>query len=242
MKKISIVIILVILFNAGNVFSQENSTEKLNYSKTTNLNSYIKLSPFSLLEIEPSLLIGYSYPVKKGKAQWQHEIGYVFLNDAYFLSFDNDDRIAFNGLKIRNNYRTYFDSNLKKADSLKNQNNRLYFGVDFMYKYCQYTEYDVSIWRMSQFNQIMDITNEKHIGAFHFLLGVESNFIKDNNALLDFYLGLGVRYKTINTKFDGAKNSSLESDFGNSNHLWYDDMDIPMNVSIMAGMKIGFGL
>jgi len=239
MKKVAIIII-VVFFWGGNILSQENSNETLNYSKTTNLNHYIKISPFNLLEFEPSLMLGYSYPVNKGKAQLQHEIGYVFINNSYFFNYD--ENITFNGLKIRNNYRKYFETNSNKADSLKNPNNRLYYGLDLMYKYCQYTEYDVNYWVSGQFTQIIDLTNQKHVGAAHFIFGVETNFIKNNSSILDFYLGLGLRYKSMNTLYDGKKNTILESEIGQSNRLWYDDFSTPMFLSIMAGVKIGFGL
>ncbi|MCF8298042.1 MAG: hypothetical protein K9J13_10895 [Saprospiraceae bacterium] len=242
MRKLTFIIVLVCIICSGKIFSQEKSNSSLNYSSKTNFNHYIKISPFNLLEIEPSLMLGYSYPVKKGKAQWQHEIGYVFLNESYFFSRGDINR-TYNGVKFRTNYRTYFESSLGKADSLKNPNNRLYFGVDMMYKYGQYTENEVEYWVMGgQYTQLVNVTTVKHVGAAHFMMGAETNFIKNSNAILDFYLGIGLRYKYLNVLYDGVENSIMENNLGQNYSLWYDDPDLPMFVSIMAGMKIGFGL
>ncbi|MBC8147347.1 MAG: hypothetical protein H8E98_05125 [Bacteroidetes bacterium] len=235
-----IVVVLAVLFSCAIAYSQETSNVTSKQSKNKNLNHYIKVSPFSLLEIEPSLMLGYSYPIRKGESQLQHEIAYVFVNDILFVNYDNP--IDFNGFRLRTNYRSYFESNSRKVDSLRNSNNRFYFGLDAMYKYCNYTEYGVSIWRMNQFTQETDISTEKHVGAAHFTVGVETNFIKGSNSIIDLYMGIGVRYKYFNTKFNGVTDSNLETEFGRSNRLWYDDFSVPMMVSVMAGMKIGFSL
>ncbi|MFC2111103.1 hypothetical protein ACFLQ5_01485 [Bacteroidota bacterium] len=240
MKKATIVIFLTFMFCTINGFSQQKSLSTPRFTDSTNYFHYIKISPFNLLEIESSLMVGYSYPVNNGKAQLQHELGYVFLNEAYF-PYNETDR-SFNGFKIRNNYRSYFVLNSKRMES-RNQRNRWYFGLDLMYKYCKYVELNQNVWMLNgQYIQIMDMKTNKHVGALHFITGFENNFIKNSGHILDFYLGIGLRYKELNSSFDGMSSSTFGDGFVQQYRLWYDEIEIPLFMSVMAGMKIGFSL
>ena len=245
MKKI-ILIILIFIFCTGNVFSQEKNDKEPKCTSTTNRNHYIKFSPMSLMEIESSILLGYSYPIKKGKMQLQHELGYVYLNEIYF-PFNDYDR-EYNGFKFRNSFRVYNNYSGAKNSSKKN-NKRSYLGLDLMYKYCKYVEYDKNIYiDEGQYIQIMDIATEKYVGALHFITGIERNMLESGGLMFDFYLGMGVRYKhlkplyNVDIDIDDDNSSFLFPNFNSEYRLFYDDEDTSILLSFMAGIKIGFGL
>ena len=247
-KKIfSIPLILIFIFCTGNVFSQEKTDKPPKCTNSTNLNHYIKFSPMSLLEIESSILLGYSYPIKKGKMQLQHELGYVYLNEIFF-PFNDYDR-TYNGFKFRNNFRVYNSYSGEKGAARKNTK-RMYFALDLMYKYCKYVEYDKNIFiQEGQYTQIMDIATEKHVGALHFLTGIERNLLKSGGLMFDFYLGIGVRYKYLKPLYeididtdDNNNSFFLFPDFSSEYRLFYDNEDSSILLSVMAGIKIGFGL
>jgi len=164
MKKTILVVLSVLIFSIGNLFSQNGAESVHRFSDTTNLNRYLSFSPTCLLEYEASFQLGYSYPTNKGKERVQHEIAYVFLNDAFSV---NSNSRSYSGFRIRNNYRVYY-----KSFKFRERRNSLrkYWAFDLMYKYGKYTDKNRSIW-MGQYSQIKDISTEKHIGALHFVTG-----------------------------------------------------------------------
>ncbi len=246
MKKtiFSIPLILIFIFCFGNAYSQEETDKPPKCTNTTNLNHYIKFSPMSLLEIESSILLGYSYPIKKGKMQLQHELGYVYLNEMFFPF--NDYERTFNGFKFRNNLRVYNGSSGAKG-AMKNTK-RMYFAMDLMYKYSKYVEEDKNILiQEGHYIQIMDVETEKYVGALHFITGIERNLIESGGLMFDFYLGVGVRYKYLKPLYDidiedDNNDFGLFRSFSSEYRLFYDNEGTSILFSVMAGIKIGFGL
>ena len=153
--------------------------------------SYIKFSPFSLLDIEPAFMIGYEYKINTN-LNIQFDAAYV-LTPTYML-VDGYNTTA-NGLKLK--------TTLKMPLEIlpENHSNRFkYFGLELMFKYMYYDEKDIFVPREDRaFWEIMDIKTQKYIAALHFIYGVESFLSYRNNIITDFYGGVGIRYRyTIN--------------------------------------------
>ena len=191
------------------------------------LNSrYIKFSPLHLLELEPTLMIGYEYPFKS--IRLQHELGYTALFNPVYGLFQWDatfTEMESYGIKAR--------TTIKFPLAIDHPKRAMrYFGIDFMYKYLAFTERDVNIHRMNAYWEIIDVTTSKHVAAIHFIYG-SSNFVsRDNNIVHDWYFGGGLRFKTIGN--DAPE--EIER-----NYPFYDEFTGPM-ISIMLGIKFGFGL
>lgn len=213
-------------------FSQD-STLTIKY-KTEEFNpfkgNYIKFSPFSLLEIEPAVQLGYEYNASP-KIRIQHEIGYLSLfNPAYAIFHwgNNFNNISSAGVRIRTTLKFPL-----KLDNMKVRNKHKYLGIDVMFKYLTITETDVNIRRLGAYWELMDITSSKYVGAIHFVYGINNYLSRSNNIITDSYLGIGIRYKSLsdNTPYDVSYD----------NRPWWDEMNGLM-ISAMLGIKIGFGI
>ena len=233
-KKYFSIFIFLNFFLLQTVFSFGQTKQHLldSISKASPFNhSYIKFSPFTLVELEPSFNIGFEYQASP-KIRLQHEIGYVSLfNPAYDLFVNNyTSGKQSNGIKLR--------STIKFPLIIDNVNTRLkhkYLGIDFMFKYMEIKDYDVNVSRYDgAYWQYIDVNTNKYVGAVHFLYGYNNYISKSNNIIADWYVGVGLRYKYIS--------DDTPDDVYYFNDLpWYDDYDGFM-ISIMAGMKLGFGI
>lgn len=225
-----IIIVALILFSNISIGQIQQQLDSINKSSPFN-NNYIKFSPFALIEIEPTLQVGYEYNLTP-KIRMQHEIGYMSLfNPAYFIMIDGyPDDIKSNGFKLRSTIKFPLISENPKA-----KKHHKYLGIDVMFKYLQITEQDVNVRRMDgAYWEMMDITTEKYVGAIHFIYGYNKYLNYSNNIISDWYVGVGLRYKGI------TDNSPDDANYF-PNAPWYDDFD-GVFISVMAGMKLGFGI
>lgn len=208
----------------------ENDTIK-KYPKAY-LHNYITWSPLALMEIEPSLQLGYMYKVGENK-MLHHEIAYVgLMNGMYELSrrsnWDWPENVEFSsyGFRFRTNFRKYLSDK-------ENDGKYKYIGVDAMYKYMNITEGNYRISRMNgNYFELYDVNWQKSVAAIHFMYGSTSYLSVINNIIIDSYLGIGIRNKFLT---DNVPNDA------NVSPIWYDDTFNAMIVSVMMGFKIGFG-
>jgi hypothetical protein len=159
----------------------------------------------------------------------QHEIGYTALFNPTYMLFQWDQDMAdlsSAGFKLR----TTIKWPLKTEGPTKNLK---YIGLDFMYKYLTWTQKNVEIWRMQAFWELMDFTSYKHVGAVHFVFGIQSFLNPINNIINDTYFGVGMRYKHIT--------DDIPEDVSEDVLTFYDQFQGAM-ISIMAGFKFGFGV
>ena len=193
--------------------------------------NYIKFSPFALLEIEPTIQLGYEY--NAGKLRLQHEIGYTSLfNPTYALfTFDQSmQNISSAGAKLRTTLKFTLT-----PDNNYSRHKYKYFGVDFMFKYLNVKYHDFNVRMMDSYWQMTDISTNKYVGAVHLIYGTNSYLRYANNIITDFYMGIGVRYKTITNDFPSNSNDSFDL------YPWWDDIDGLM-LSVVLGLKLGFGI
>ncbi len=233
MKTKHFIYLIILIFSVNYSAVSQDSTIIIDY-KTIDYNpfkgNYIKFSPFSLLEIEPTIQVGYEYNATP-KVRIQHEIGFVSLfNPAYSIfQWDyNFNNMSSAGIKLRTTFKFPL-----KLDNMNVRYKHKYFGIDVMFKYLEITEKDVEIRRMQAYWEHMDITSSKYVGAVHFIYGINEYLSKANNIVMDSYFGIGVRYKML-------KDNTPE-DVSYDNRPWWDDMTGLM-ISAMMGMKFGFGL
>ncbi len=229
MKIKYIIIILLTSAFSFSIFAQDS----LNIEpKKTEINDlkFIKFSPLTIIELEPSFQLGFEYPWKK--VRLQHEIGYVGLfNPTYQLFNWNMDyeTLTSKGFKLR----TTIKFPLKSPEYAKYKSK--YFGIDFMYKYLSYTQNDIAVYRMNAYFEYFDFTTTKQVFAVHFTFGINKYISEMNNIITDSYFGIGLRTKSFST--------NLPSDITQSIDLpWYDEISNGMILSIMGGFKFGFGI
>lgn len=227
-----LVILLLICFDTA--FGQ-NTNDSLKQTGITNTNHYIKWSFLNLLEPEPSFQLGYSFPIKDGTMQLMTELGYIFSPSITWkqTSGNWDDKIKESGIRTRINVRKYYTPISRKITNSKN-----YIAVDLMYKFAQVYEQGVFVSRFGgEYREIMNVGTQKNVFAFHVLLGSEKSFVYQSKVMLDYYFGIGYKFKTV-------KNIELPADVNNGfggSYWWYDEIG-PMNtISIMLGVKLGFG-
>lgn len=208
--------------------------QKEGFSDTINNARYFKLHLTAFFEYEPAFQFAYSYPLKGGKMQLQHELGYVTWNRTYY--FWMDEEISYHGLRFRNQLRRYF---LTRNEAMERKSSpdfvRSYVALDVMYKYGNIWQ-DREISRQNgAYFETVDFITHKHVAAAHLLVGWESQFLSGSDAIMDYYIGVGVRYKSIHSKFEDLTNEDLSPFF-------YDELDWPMSLSVMAGIRLGFRL
>lgn len=221
-KILFIVFIATISFRG---YSQDTLVPTYSFNDI-NRNNYIMFSPLTLLELEPSMMIGYEYPF--GKIKIQHEIGYVGLFNPTYGMFNWDidfSKITSKGFKVRTSFKFPMKS-MYPNRPIK------YVGIDIMYKYLNFTQKDHSIWLQQSYWQLMDFTTEKQVIAIHLVYGIRGFISQLNNITSDSYFGIGLRYKMI-------KNDAPEG--YSPSYPWYDEYTGPM-ISIMGGFKFGFGI
>lgn len=209
-------------------------TQRATFSDTVNLNSYFKINLTTLFEFEPALQFAYSYPVKAGRAQLQHEIGYITWNRSYMVSSDRDD-ISYHGFRIRNHYRHYYLTKqaVERREKEEQDFKRNYFGLDVMYKYG-------NIWQIYEIDhagyfESVGMVTHKHVGAVHIMIGRESEFLAGSENILDYYFGFGIRYKGFGSKYDDVVRENDLSPF------FYDSIS-RASLSFVAGVRLGFKL
>ena len=232
MKKI-ILITLFLIAASGTMLQAQDSTFTIKY-KSDGYNpfkgNYIKFSPFTLLEIEPAVQLGYEYNVSS-KIRIQHEIGYLSLFNPSYAIFQwksNFNNLVSSGFRLRTTFKFPL-----KLDNMNVRNKFKYIGIDVMFKYLKVTEKDINIRRMNAYWELMDISSIKYVGAVHFIYGMNNYISKANNIITDSYFGIGVRYKYLT--------DNTPDDISYENRPWWDNMSGLM-ISAMLGMKIGFGI
>ena len=220
-----------ILMFGPQAFAQQD-TEFKGFSDTINTNNYIKFHLTTLLDLEPAVQFAYSYPLGGGRFQMQHELGYVTWNRIYY--FWDKKETSYHGVRLRNQLRHYY---LTKSEASKNQDKRdtkrNYIAVDAMYKYGNIWQEEEIRRQGGAYLEQVGLVTHKHVAALHVLVGKESEFLAGSKTMLDYYAGIGVRYKSLHSKYDHLPTSTLSPFF-------YDDTQGLLLFSVMAGIRIGF--
>lgn len=227
-KYIFLAVSLIFLQLSLKAQSDSASYEKLDCNK----NIYLKFSPLAMFEVEPTFQMGVSYPLKGGRLNMQHELGYCYTpNMAFNFFMDyNYQEIRIRGAKIRNNIRVYYSQNEGKIKP------RLYFAFDWMVKYSKFYIMDEEVMMQNgAYTQIMDLQINKFVMTEHIIIGREVPLFFSNSVILDLYAGIGMRQKNI--KFDkDFNNLNLDP----SNYMYFYDFAKNYNIpSIMLGIKVG---
>jgi hypothetical protein len=151
----------------------------------------LKISPLSLIDLNmPSVQAGIEFKLAK-KITWYNEVGVKYakgIPDYY----SDTNRIASNGFKLKSEVRYYFETGRKfKYDEGD------YVGANIFYVQEQHSR--SILYR--QANSSSDLTDDfgvrKKIYGFNFVYGHQESLSK--KFLIDFYGGLGMRFRTINT-------------------------------------------
>lgn len=224
--------IITFLFLTVSSLAFSQSQSKLDsLRKNSPLKStYIKMSPLAIVELEPTLQIGIEYSLHT-RIRLQHEIGYMTTFNPGYPLIKLNPKIFLNGVKIRTTIKFPF-----KLKSLETKLRYKYFGIDFMYKYLQVHEYDVDVLRLGgAYQQTMDFHSVKNVGAIHIIYGANNRVSRKKDRIIDWYFGVGLRYKHIST------DAPPDLDYGDY-MMWYDEFNGYILMSVMTGIKFGFGI
>ncbi|OIO99234.1 MAG: hypothetical protein AUJ98_11605 [Bacteroidetes bacterium CG2_30_33_31] len=227
-KLLGIILALLVCFNYSSFAQNQSKIDSIN-AKTPFTGNYLKFSPTTFLELEPGFQLGYEYSASP-KIRLQHEIAYLSLFNPVYQLFNWDYDIAnskSSGIRLRTTAKFPL-----KIDNYYARIKYKYLGIDMMFKYLSVTEQDVSVRKMNAYWELMDITSSKYIAAVHFLYGMNNYVSFSNNIISDWYIGIGLRYKYLK---DDSGIDNL-----NSNRPFYDENGVIL--SIMAGVKLGFGI
>jgi hypothetical protein len=234
--KTNIILSIIFTFALGFLAKAQEDAGEIMEPKVmqTNMYNYIKISPLSLFEPEPSFQIAFAYPISGGNHQIQHEIGYSFSPDLLWKSMNSiwATDITINGIKLRSGIRTY--TGFVRPGNYR----RNYIAFDAMFKYSSIKVHDMEFSRMGgAYTQIMDIDLSKQVYTFHVLLGRESLLFGNERLMLDYYFGLGYRIKRLNKD---KIPSDIALDFDSP--FWYDFYPRYSIPSVMLGFKVGYRL
>ena len=234
MKYIKIVFLSVVLLLCVQKIKAQDSINSAYSTLQTNNFNFIKFSFLNIFEPEPSLQFGYSYPIKGGKFQLQHELAYCFSPNLMWLTSNTNNwnaGIDERGFKVRTQIRAYVGYNNEFSNS-KN-----YIAFDGMFKYVIINSRDQYVPRLDgAFTQIMDIKINKMVYAFHVIFGKEVELFENEKIMLDIYGGIGYRFKNL-----GIEDLPTDIQQTFESPYWYDFTTRSSIPSIMLGMKIGFG-
>lgn len=223
------------------VFAQQTDTIEYDtvipepeFTESTNNTSYIKVNLTTIFEYEPAIQLAYSYPLWAGRFQMQHELGYVTWNRAYFPWLL--ENLSYHGFRLRNQLRYYYTGKPTNMElEYQTDYRRNYVALDLMYKYGNmWWETEISRQGGAYFENI-GLISHKHVGAVHLVIGVESEFLSGSNVILDYYAGVGMRYKELYSNEEEVDNMDLSPFF-------YDELGWQTTISFMAGIRLGFGL
>lgn len=228
MKSFGGIFLLVILCQF-NMKGQEPG--RTGFNDTINNNHYLKFNLTSIFDYEPGIQLAYSYPVNGGRSQIQHELSYITWNNSYMAWIDHNT--SYHGVRLRNQWRRYYLKKNEEKD--ENEFKRKYVAVDLMYKYGNiWQNREIPVQGGSYF-EYRGITTHKHVGAAHALIGWESEPFAGSKTMLDYYLGVGFRYKSLNCRQEGLSESEISPFF-------YDHLNITTSLSLMMGMRISLVL
>ena len=227
----AIVISLVMLLSCPLWVNGQGSTS---FSDTTNIHHYMKVHLSSVFDYEPALQFGYSYPLGIGRSRLQHEVGYVTWNPLWQPWEDGD--ISYRGVRFRSQYRYYYltYSAIQRIEERSEPRRflRTYVAADLMYKY-GYVEREDEVARLGgAFFELMNIGTQKHVAAFHVIIGREAELFAGSNTILDYYIGPGVRHKSL-------VSDPSDLDWEDRSPFFYDQLDWPISLSFMAGVQLG---
>ena len=204
---------LILLFSSKLIFGQQDSID--NKLRLT-------LTPLSLIDFYSgsSPRIGIEYKLKNNYA-FYHEIGTYFPN--------------FNGIKNNQGIlaKTEFKYYLKKSGFTSDT----YFSAELFYKYQTYNTWDTinikPIYRK-------DYTVYKSVGCFTIKYGLVEFF--KCGITLDYFVGLGVRFKNAHSTLTTEENNNIQRVGDNGGNILENKAGQFILPNFEAGFKIGYKL
>jgi hypothetical protein len=229
MKHLGILAFVLISFS---LFAQNSKPKHSEYF--SNSNKYIKVSLTDYFSFEPVYGLSYSYPIEDDFAQMQFGLGYVTYNRSYRLLSWEDDPIQYNGFKAYTQYRHYYLTKGKERAINKGYipSMRSYVAFEMSYKYGNIWHEDNIDRFDGAFVERMSIVSHKHVVSGLLLLGGESEIVYNSTAIIDWYLGIGIRYKNIHSKIPYLNTRDYSPFF-------YDEEQIPVLITGTLGLRIG---
>lgn len=205
------------------------------FADTINIHHYLKVHVSSVFDYEPALQFGYSYPLRDGRSRMQHELGYVTWNPLW-QPWETGD-ISYRGVRVRSQYRYYYltyaamERSVARSEARRTQ--RTYAAFDVMYKYGR-VEHESEVARLGgAYFETMDISTGKHVAALHVIVGREAELFAGSKTILDYYMGPGIRYKSL-------VSDPGDLDWEDRSPFFYDKLEWPVTLSFMMGVQLGF--
>jgi hypothetical protein len=206
MKKI-VQILLLLLSGAIESFAQQPASDNNAVNKPV---LSIAISPLSLIEIEPTanLQVMYNFHSKYAAAI---EVGRIIKT---FEDHEDDEYSplnSFTGWRFRPEFRFISSSTLTRQRSF-------YMAIQGLLKVAKEQSY-VWVHRSTlsglSYREAIERTVNKTVTGLSFIVGKDMNSLNTNKAGIDYYSGLGFRYKHFKDNIGSNFNSPTDYGFNN---------------------------
>lgn len=164
----------------------------------------VKFSPLSVIDDAsfPTIQAGIEFNIHK-RISWYNELG-IKYRKGYYEKTDTIS-LASKGFKAKTEFRYYWQ-NKNGADLAKNPEGN-YFAINCFYnRDFHNTEIEYYYLRDTSMNKFDDLGVKKKVWGLNLLVGTQKPISR--KVLLDFYTGLGIRFRNvsaINKEFDSER-------------------------------------
>jgi hypothetical protein len=236
LSKLSFAILLLLI--SFNVYSQDSSKVILRFL------------PSSLIDIGsfPAIEAGVEFKLSN-RISWYNELGIEYIKNNYDQS--DTPMVSDHGFKAKTELRYYFSFRKDSKDDVERfiakTLKRTYVAVNL---FATSNSYNSEIGYYYQGDTSMErhdsyVVN-KFVWGFNFLIGDEEPVSKNGKLTLDFYAGVGVRFRYINTvneEYDSSR------DYGGSTKtdalpFMIDDVDPGFSIApnLTLGIRLSYKL
>jgi hypothetical protein len=196
------------------------STEVQDYKKA------IHFSPLALIQVDYTLMAGFEYRQRPGFS-WVMEAGYIFAS-AYLTDFETESPGT--GFIIRPSVRFYLGDK-----------NRFYLQPQLFYKMVTHQKHDWvgrdCVDGVSAYEELADFKYRRNISGANAIIGWIVPLGRSGKRFVDFYLGMGFKYKKA-VVVDEPNSCYLPP----SNFMTTTDPDNGYYPNIPLGVKLIFSI
>lgn len=168
-------------------------------------NFTLTFNPFSLVDTDAGINGGIGFDINR-YVDFYVEASYLFYSPYQFRNSDNN----LSGFKIKPAIRYFFEN--KEESKIPKGG---FVEGEFMFKRVKYYQYDevpvADIFGNAAFRYIGGYTITKNVTGFTLKFGYRSYFDKKKNFGTDFYIGTGVKSRTLRNQ--GLPNGAIINDF-----------------------------
>jgi hypothetical protein len=223
MSKVIIVFVLV-LSGFPKAYAQQPADEK----KEINIRTLsLAVSPLSLLEIEPTVNLQVMY-IFSSKHAAAIEVGRIIKP----FRDDEDDEYSplhsFAGWRFRPEFRFISSSKL-------NRKRNFYMAIQGLVKFAEEQSFYFAQRTTPSgffYREALRRTVNKTVTGSSFIVGEDMNLLKPKKLGLDFYTGVGIRYKHLKDNIGSDFNSPTDYGFNSNKNGFYPTVALGLRMRL----------